>query len=51
MIYLRNFNLPSFKDEENIASHWKTNLTTGTGLYPFNIFRLKSFIHCLLKVL
>lgn len=43
MVYLRNFNLPSFKDEENITSHWKTNLTTGTGLYPFNIFSSKEF--------
>ena len=43
MIYLRNFNLPSFQDEENITSHWKTNLTTGTGLYPFNIFSSKEF--------
>ena len=43
MVYLRNFNLPSFQDEENITSHWKTNLTTGTGLYPFNIFSSKEF--------
>ena len=41
MVYLRNFNLPSFQDEENITSHWKTNLTIGTGLYPFNIFSSK----------
>jgi len=43
VVYLRNFNLPSFQDEENITSHWKTNLTTGTGLYPFNIFSSKEF--------
>ncbi|MCI6808754.1 MAG: AAA family ATPase [Spirochaetia bacterium] len=43
MVYLRNFNLPSYQDEENITSHWKTNLTTGTGLYPFNIFSSKEF--------